>query len=485
MEFYIDIMTKGGYLTGKANDLNNALEAESDMTFFVPNSAAASDNFTSITQGWTSDQLNALLTYHAVPGIVAYSPSMRNGTVLPTVQGAEITIYMGENSTIYANNARILATDYLISNGVMHTIDGQVCMVFGRCPVLTRNSVLNPYNITKPSFPPSPKKRSALSIGAIIGIAIGGAAVLISALAGAFLCRRRSKRKSATKLPDTLPNTEPTESKIRKGSNGRAAEEAADKSQRRHSNRSATTKPTDSNSRNHSKRSTASGASKTSQRSSLSHKEYVYLEQVKKYEKDLKKYEKEKARVDVEVRRVVGEQLDAFRRSGYYDTSPGQRTVVPVVPVMPALELVELDAGFMGRHELSAGPHSMPTIEEMDSTIVEEMDAAEEPGEMEAISGAPSRAIPGIEDEGGRTPKSPISRASSWVKPAVEEEGGVTPKSPVSRLSSWAKPVVEEGGGVTPLSPVSRASSRAIPVTGDGAKAVSRASSRAMVLDRR
>jgi uncharacterized surface protein with fasciclin (FAS1) repeats len=126
MEYYIDIITKGGYLTGKANDINNVLAEEPDMTFFIPNTAAARDNFTSITAGWTTDQLNALLVYHAVPGIVAYSTSMRNGTVLPTVQGKEITIYVEEDGSIYANDVRILVTDYLISNGVMHTIDGQV-----------------------------------------------------------------------------------------------------------------------------------------------------------------------------------------------------------------------------------------------------------------------------------------------------------------------------------------------------------------------
>jgi uncharacterized surface protein with fasciclin (FAS1) repeats len=126
MELYIDIMTKGGYLTGKSNDINNALGMEPGMTFFVPNSVAARDNFTSITAGWTTDQLNSLLTYHAIPGIVAYSSSMHNGTVLPTIQGEEITIYVGENGSMYANNVKILVTDYLISNGVMHTIDGQV-----------------------------------------------------------------------------------------------------------------------------------------------------------------------------------------------------------------------------------------------------------------------------------------------------------------------------------------------------------------------
>lgn len=126
LEYYVDIITKGGYLTGNANEVNTELGAEADMTFFIPNSADALQTFTSITAGWTTDQLDHLLFYHAVPGIVAYSPSLRNGTVLPTVLGEEITIYVGVNGTLYANDVKILATDYLISNGVMHTIDGQV-----------------------------------------------------------------------------------------------------------------------------------------------------------------------------------------------------------------------------------------------------------------------------------------------------------------------------------------------------------------------
>lgn len=132
MEYYIDIMAKGGYLTGKANEIENTLEQEPNMTFFIPNTEAASDNFTSLTAGWTTDELNALLTYHAVPGVVAYSPTLGNMTVLPTVQGEAITIYVEDNGTLYANNVRIVVTDYLISNGVMHTIDGQVCLILGK-----------------------------------------------------------------------------------------------------------------------------------------------------------------------------------------------------------------------------------------------------------------------------------------------------------------------------------------------------------------
>jgi uncharacterized surface protein with fasciclin (FAS1) repeats len=124
LEFYNQIRTSEGYTTALRSDTNSGLGVEPDMTFFVPNTAAALNDFTSITAGWTADKLSALLAYHAVSGNVAYSPSLLNGTILQTVQGVDITIFAGPNNTIYANNVKILSTDYLISNGVMHTIDG-------------------------------------------------------------------------------------------------------------------------------------------------------------------------------------------------------------------------------------------------------------------------------------------------------------------------------------------------------------------------
>jgi hypothetical protein len=218
----------------------------------------------------------------------------------------------------------------------------------------------------------------------------------------------------------------------RKRPKGSAAAETSDKRRRskkvsttgsydnrRRSKGSTSSRVTDISHQNHSKRNSST---KTSQKSS--HKQFESREQTK--------YEKEKARVEVEVRRVVGEQLDAFRRSGYYDAPSGNRPVVPVIPA------VELDAGFslVGRHELSGGEHVMPVIEE------------------------------GHELSGGDV-----------VKPAVEVEGAQA----ISMASCRAIPVIQEGRANAIL----RVSSRITPVIEEGTKAISRASSRAMVLDRR
>jgi hypothetical protein len=351
MEYYIDIITKGGYLTGSANEINNALMDEPDMTFFIPNTPAASENFTTMTTGWTTDKLNALLVYHAIPGILAYSSTMRNGTVLPTVQGGAITIYEEEDGSMYANDVRILATDYLISNGVMHTIDGQVCGTIELAfPLLTQCSVLDPYNITGPVFQSFPSMRkSTLSTGAIAGIAIAGVFMLCAILAGVFLYRRRSKQKAAAKA---------TKIKPQQPSNRRAESKASEKTQRKRSNGSTGARVSDSGHRNHSKSSTTKTSSERSSRSARS-----------------QQTSQDKLRVEVDVRRVVGEQLDAFRRSGYYDPPrsprsprlPQEHRATSAVPAMPA---VELDGGnsVAGRHELFGGePIELPVIEEEES----------------------------------------------------------------------------------------------------------------------
>jgi len=325
----------------------------------------------------------------------------------------------------------------------------------GSRSVLTRSSVLNPYNITKPSFPSSASSRkTALSLGAIVGIAVAGIFLLGAILAGTFLCRRRRAKKTAVTKATTVPDT-----KDQKPSRRKSAPEPTDN--RRRSTRSTSAKPRDISHRSYSNHSKSSTATKTSQRTS--HKEFDPIQQTKYeqekalYKVEKAKYEKEKARVEGEVRRVVGEQLNAFRRSGYYDTPPGSRTVVPVIPA------VELDAGFslVGRHELSGGEHVMPRIEEG-----HELPA----GDVELPAG--DVELPVGEEEAAKT----ISGATSRAISAAGEEG----VKAISRASSRTVPVVR--GGVKIVSIVS---SRSMPVTEEGAKAVSRASSRAMVLDRR
>lgn len=88
----------------------------------MPNSVTALPNFTSFAKTANASALQAFYEYHLVPGWVAYSSSLRNGMKLKTVQGSNITITV-QDGEIFANAARVIATGYLVSNGVVHVLD--------------------------------------------------------------------------------------------------------------------------------------------------------------------------------------------------------------------------------------------------------------------------------------------------------------------------------------------------------------------------
>jgi uncharacterized surface protein with fasciclin (FAS1) repeats len=52
-----------------------------------------------------------------------YSTDLINGTELPTFNGGKVLITVDEDGTIYANTAKVIGTDYLVFNGVMHILD--------------------------------------------------------------------------------------------------------------------------------------------------------------------------------------------------------------------------------------------------------------------------------------------------------------------------------------------------------------------------
>ena len=90
----------------------------------------------------------------------------------------------------------------------------------------------------------------------------------------------------------------------------------------------------------------------------------------------------------MEVRRVVSQQLDAFRRSGYYDAPAFKlckATAVPVVPAMPPVELeavvpCELAAGeeLIVPCELAGDELFLPVIEEVPELSTESSEEARE-----------------------------------------------------------------------------------------------------------
>jgi uncharacterized surface protein with fasciclin (FAS1) repeats len=64
-------------------------------------------------------KLAAVLTYHVVPGKVM-AANVKAGKV-KTVQGSEITITT--TGGVMVNNAKVIKTDIVADNGVIHVID--------------------------------------------------------------------------------------------------------------------------------------------------------------------------------------------------------------------------------------------------------------------------------------------------------------------------------------------------------------------------
>jgi uncharacterized surface protein with fasciclin (FAS1) repeats len=69
------------------------------------------------------DKLTKVLTYHVVPGNVM-AKDVQPGKV-KTVQGGELTLAKS-NDGVMVDNARVLKTDIVADNGVIHVIDSVV-----------------------------------------------------------------------------------------------------------------------------------------------------------------------------------------------------------------------------------------------------------------------------------------------------------------------------------------------------------------------
>lgn len=93
-----------------------------DVTYFVPNSAGALDKFKKLALNLSHAELQAIWQYHYVPSYLGYSNKLKNGTILTTAQGSKVTITQQDGNT-YVNGAKIVETDILCANGVIHVLE--------------------------------------------------------------------------------------------------------------------------------------------------------------------------------------------------------------------------------------------------------------------------------------------------------------------------------------------------------------------------
>ena len=110
----------------EAAGLVDTLKGAGPFTVFAPTDAAFAKLPAGTVEGLLADPdaLRAVLTYHVVPGKVTAADVM----LLPsakTVQGEDLAIGASDRG-VRVNDANVIQTDIMASNGVIHVIDGVV-----------------------------------------------------------------------------------------------------------------------------------------------------------------------------------------------------------------------------------------------------------------------------------------------------------------------------------------------------------------------
>ena len=107
----------------KAAGLVDTLQSDGPFTVFAPTDEA----FAKLPEGTIDnllanpDKLKQILLYHVVPGKVMAKDVVGLSSAT-TAQGSDIAIVL-KGDSVMINNAKVLKTDVMASNGVIHVID--------------------------------------------------------------------------------------------------------------------------------------------------------------------------------------------------------------------------------------------------------------------------------------------------------------------------------------------------------------------------
>ncbi|AOS43137.1 Immunogenic protein MPT70 precursor [Lacunisphaera limnophila] len=108
----------------KAAGLVETLSGPGPFTIFAPTNAAfaklPAGTVESLLKPENKAQLVAVLTYHVVPAKVL-AADVKSGPA-PTVNGKTLTLKVDADG-VMVNNAKVIATDLVGSNGVIHVVD--------------------------------------------------------------------------------------------------------------------------------------------------------------------------------------------------------------------------------------------------------------------------------------------------------------------------------------------------------------------------
>jgi uncharacterized surface protein with fasciclin (FAS1) repeats len=110
-----------------AAELVEVLKGEGPFTVFAPTDDAFA-NVPGVTiEALLHDTpvLAGVLTYHVLPGKFM-SSDLTVGEKFPTAAGPNVLIKAGPNGGLKINNANVIASDIVVSNGVIHVVDSVI-----------------------------------------------------------------------------------------------------------------------------------------------------------------------------------------------------------------------------------------------------------------------------------------------------------------------------------------------------------------------
>lgn len=117
----------------KAAGLVDALKGKGPFTVFAPTDAAFEKlekakpgTIAMLLKPENKATLVKILTHHVVPGSVKASDvlKLKNGTTVKTLNGASITVRNKHGVSV--DSAKVVKTDILCTNGVIHVIDSVI-----------------------------------------------------------------------------------------------------------------------------------------------------------------------------------------------------------------------------------------------------------------------------------------------------------------------------------------------------------------------
>lgn len=112
----------------KAAGLVETLKGEGPFTVFAPTDEAFAkvpkEALADLLKPENKEKLTAVLTYHVVPGMVLAKDVVELDSA-KTVQGSKVTIKTTDKG-VMVNGAKVVKTDILCTNGVIHVIDAVI-----------------------------------------------------------------------------------------------------------------------------------------------------------------------------------------------------------------------------------------------------------------------------------------------------------------------------------------------------------------------